>query len=77
MTTSSGGRDLTMPITPPTQGYWTPEGDPNRYEVAIKLLNEGTATSDAQTELLQVYLMHTPVFSLASFSKVPCPSLSI
>ena len=44
---------------PPTQGYWTPEGDPNRYEVAIKVLNEGTATSDAQMELLQVYLMHT------------------
>ena len=41
------------------KGYWTPEGDPNRYEVAIKVLNEGTATSDAQMELLQVYLMHT------------------
>eukprot|EP00731_Ephydatia_muelleri_P019538 Em0012g363a len=35
------------------KGYWTPEGDPNRYEVAIKVLNDGTVTADAQTELLQ------------------------
>ena len=36
------------------QGYWQPEDDPlHRYHVAIKVLNEGTATCEASRELLQ------------------------
>ena len=35
------------------QGFWQPEGDKHRYHVAIKVLNEGTASADASKELLQ------------------------
>ena len=35
------------------QGYWQPQDDKNRYHVAIKVLNEGTATGEASRELLQ------------------------
>nr|BAA81724.2 protein tyrosine kinase [Ephydatia fluviatilis] len=35
------------------KGHWRPEGDPNCYEVAIKVLKEETATPQSQTELLR------------------------
>ena len=36
------------------QGYWKPDGEANRYHVAIKVL-KNTSTEDSK-ELLQVYL---------------------
>ena len=36
-----------------TQGYWQPEGDINRYHVAIKVLNQENASPEASKELLQ------------------------
>lgn len=35
------------------QGYWKPEGDKNKYHVAIKVLKEDSATPEASKELLQ------------------------
>lgn len=35
------------------QGFWTPENEKARYHVAIKVLNEGTASAEASKELLQ------------------------
>ena len=35
------------------QGYWEPEKEKISYHVAIKVLNEGTATAEASKELLQ------------------------
>lgn len=35
------------------EGYWQPEGDAHRYHVAIKVLNEETASPEASKELLQ------------------------
>lgn len=35
------------------QGHWKRQHDSNHYHVAIKVLNEGTATAEASRELLQ------------------------
>ena len=35
------------------QGYWQPEGDAQKYTVAIKVMKEGTS-AQSQNELLQV-----------------------
>ena len=35
------------------QGHWSPENEKQQYHVAIKVLNEGTATPQASKELLQ------------------------
>ena len=35
------------------QGYWQPEDDKNSYHVAIKVLNDDSASPEASRELLQ------------------------
>ncbi len=45
---------LLSPSLFPPQGYWQPEGDINRYHVAIKVLNEEAGGPEASKEILQV-----------------------
>lgn len=51
--TLPGAPQIDNPYPMILQGHWKRQHDSNHYHVAIKVLNEGTATAEASRELLQ------------------------